>query len=198
MTNSEYLDRLLLRYAGTFDIYRSYRIRGKEYPAYGYFFSCVEKYVLAREANLWSAKSYEHVLFIKTEKLSEREIEEAREIMDTYMEPELVRKGEKTPGKNHMYSFLTIVFLSNETPDKKVLSKAKHFKYEKGYRFNFEGYSQGHMVVACMDSEEVICNFVARRSKKLFTSTFSDVKAGKKGFEQLCADGDAKVFVQEA
>lgn len=38
MEMAQYLDRLLLRYSGTFDIYKPYFIDGKEYPAYGYFF----------------------------------------------------------------------------------------------------------------------------------------------------------------
>ena len=59
-----YTHLLLLRYSGTFDIYKPYFIDGKEYPAYGYFFSHLEKYVLVREANLWASDSYEHILFI--------------------------------------------------------------------------------------------------------------------------------------
>lgn len=38
MTASDYLDRLLVRYSGMFDIYQPYRIEEEEYPAYGYFF----------------------------------------------------------------------------------------------------------------------------------------------------------------
>ena len=45
MKNTDYLDRLLLRYAGTFNIYMPYKIHGKEYPAYGCFFSSVAMYL---------------------------------------------------------------------------------------------------------------------------------------------------------
>ncbi len=62
MNSADYLNRLLLKYSGTFDIYQPYMIMGREYPAYGYFFSHVEKYVLVRKANMWSADSYEHIL----------------------------------------------------------------------------------------------------------------------------------------
>ena len=33
METAEYLDKLLLRYSGSFDIYQPYLINGKEYPA---------------------------------------------------------------------------------------------------------------------------------------------------------------------
>ena len=57
--------------SGTFDIFKPYVIHGKEYPAYGYFFSHTEKYVLVREANMWSADSYEHILFIRAQELEQ-------------------------------------------------------------------------------------------------------------------------------
>lgn len=64
LSTSDYLDRLLLRYSGTFDIHKPYTINEQEYDAYGYFHSHVEKYVLVREANMWSSNSYEHILFL--------------------------------------------------------------------------------------------------------------------------------------
>ena len=51
MNTAEYLDRLLVKYSSAFDIYQPYVIHGKEYPAYGYFFSHTEKYV---QLNIYS------------------------------------------------------------------------------------------------------------------------------------------------
>ena len=62
MTADNYLDRLLVKYAGTFNIYTPFQIGGTEFPAYGYFYSHVEKFVLTRGANMWSSDSYEHIL----------------------------------------------------------------------------------------------------------------------------------------
>ena len=39
MNTATYLDRLLLKYSNTFNIYKPYRIGARQYPAYGYFFS---------------------------------------------------------------------------------------------------------------------------------------------------------------
>ncbi len=76
MDSADYLNRLLLKYSGTFDIYQPYTILGKEYPAYGYFFSHVEKYVLVRKANMWSADTYEHVLFADPAERKEDHLQE--------------------------------------------------------------------------------------------------------------------------
>lgn len=100
MKNTDYLDRLLLRYAGTFNIYMPYKIHGKEYPAYGCFFSSVEKYVLVREANMWTTNSHEHILFMTVDEVSEDTLQEVRSLLENYMEPRLVRNDNKYPAKN--------------------------------------------------------------------------------------------------
>ncbi len=114
MKTADYLDQLLRKYSGTFDISQPYVIRGKEYPAYGYFFSHIEKYILVREANMWSTDSYEHILFIETREVDQALIEEAYSIIKEYMEPVLVRKGAELPPAGHMYSYLTIGLIAEQ------------------------------------------------------------------------------------
>ena len=172
MKTADYLDRLLQKYSGTFDIYRPYVIHGKEYPAYGYFSSHTEKYVLVREINMWSSDSYEHILFIETEYVDQALIDEAYKIVTDYMEPVLVRKGEATPEQGHMYSYMTICLLSQKPLSAEMKKDVKRFKYEKVYRFNMRGFSQAHIVCATMEDEQVYTNYVGRMSKKLYRSIF--------------------------
>lgn len=119
MKTADYLDQLLRKYSGTFDIYQPYVIHGKEYSAYGYFFSHIEKYVLVREANMWSSDSYEHILFIETDEVDQALIDEAYSLIKEYMEPILVRKGEEVPAEGHMYSYLTISLIARRPLSKK-------------------------------------------------------------------------------
>ena len=74
LTADTYLDRLLVRYAGTFDLYTPYHIGGKTFPAYGYFYSHVEKFVLTRNANMWSSDSYEHILFVAMDEVTASDV----------------------------------------------------------------------------------------------------------------------------
>lgn len=196
MKTADYLDRLLLKYSGTFDIYQPYVIHGKEYPAYGYFFSHVEKYVLVKEANMWSSDSYEHILFIETDEVTEELLQEAYSVVKDYMEPVLVRKGEDLPAPNHMYSYLTIAIISSSAVSRHMQKQIKGFKYEKGYKFNMRGFSQAHIVCATMEDEKVYTNFVARSSKKVYKSVFQDVKNGKAGFKQIVAEQNIEVKQQ--
>lgn len=197
MKNTDYLDRLLLRYAGTFNIYMPYRIHDKEYPAYGYFFSSVEKYVLIREANMWTTNSHEHILFLTVDSVNDDTICEIKDLFKEYMEPVLVRNGKKYPDKNHMYSYLTVAVLSQKPLDKAIVKKVRRFKFEKGYLFNFRGFSQGRLVCATMEDEKVVWNYQARQLKKLFIETFSDVHAKKKTFSMQCEEEGVKPFSQD-
>lgn len=176
MNTADYLDKLLEKYSSAFDIYQPYVIHGKEYPAYGYFFSHTEKYVLVREANMWSSDCYEHILFIKTETVTKELLQEAYEIVRDYMEPVLVRKGNEAPDPNHMYSYLTIALLSEKTVSGPMKKAIRKFKFEKGYKFNMRGFSQAHMICASMEDEAVYTNFAGRGSKKVFRRIFQEAK----------------------
>lgn len=175
MKTADYLDQLLRKYSGTFDIYQPYVIHGKEYPAYGYFFSHIEKYVLVREANMWSADSYEHILFIETDTVDQALIDEAYSIVTDYMEPVLVRKGEELPAEGHMYSYLTISLIAYRPLSKEMRKAVKHFKFEKSYNFSIRGFSQAHIVCATMEDEKVYTNYVGRKAAKLYRDNFNNV-----------------------
>lgn len=173
MIGMDYLDKLLKHYTGTFDLTRPYEIKGEEYLAYGYFFSHIEKYVLVRDMNMWKADSYEHLLVKEIDFISMAEIEKAKNIMETYMEPVLVRKGEKLPEQNHMYSYLTFVYLCNHDVSREVQKQIHKFKFEKGYQLNIRGYSQGRLLVVDLKNNKIYHNYQGRKLKKLYTNVFS-------------------------
>ena len=118
--SDKYLKELLRRYSANFDITEDYALEGKVYPAYAQFFSLGEKYVLKKEAIIWSIRAYEHVLFIKTDSIDEKLLSELKMTMEQVMEPVLVRKGNKYPEKDHMCSYLTFVIISDTTPAPQV------------------------------------------------------------------------------
>ena len=179
---TDYLDRLLLRYSGTFDIHMPYQIGGMQFPAYGYFYSHMEKYVLVREANMWSSDSFEHILFLTEEECSLELLERLKVLLADYIEPVLVRKGEKLPPKNHMYSYLSFGIICEKPIEPKVRKAIKKFQFEKGYRFNMLGFSQAHLICASMADGKVISNYAGRKSKKLYQEVFTEVAEKKPGY----------------
>ncbi len=175
-STDEYFRELLKRYRANFDITEDFRLGSNIYPAYAQFFSLGEKYVLKKEAKLWSIRAYEHVLFIKTYEVVPETLSEIRKTIEQHMEPELVRKGEKYPEPDHMCSYLTFVIISDKTPDKEIQKEIKRFSYDKGYLLGFRGHSQAKIACAFLDSESVLTNSAGRELKSLLTNIFNTLK----------------------
>ncbi len=185
MDPAAYLNVLLAKYAGHFDIYREHEVNGRKYTIYAYFSSLGEKYVLLKKAKLWSIKAYEHVFFVEEETLTVQMLDDAyREVTD-YMEPVLVRRGEKYPEKDHMYTYLTFVYLCRKTPDEEVLKKAREFRFDRGYLFSTRGHSEVRIVVVDLESEQVYTNSAARSLRKMYVKAFRETKEGANGYNEL-------------
>ena len=175
-SKGEYFNELLKRYRANFDITKDYQLGANTYPAYAQFFSLGEKYVLKKEAKLWSIRAYEHVLFIETSEILPQTLAEIRRTLETEMEPQLVRKGEKYPEKDHMCSYLTFVIISEKTPGKEIQKAIKKFNYDKGYLMGFRGHSQARIGCAFLDSESVLTNYAGKELKTLLTNIFNTLR----------------------
>ena len=193
----KYLDRLLARYSGTFDIYVPYTIGGVEFPAYGYFFSHVEKFVLTRNTNMWSSDSYEHIFFLPKDMITVEDVAKMKQIMLDYVEPQLVRKGQELPDTNHMYSYMSVILISDKVPDKKVIKAVKRLSFDKGYQMNMRGYSQIQICLVSMEDEKVYHNFAAHGKKKTLKGIFKEVSEGRVGFQELVEKGELIPFTQD-
>ena len=68
-----------------------------------------------------------------------------------YMEPVLVRHGEKYPEEDHMYTYLTFAILCDKTPAPEALKAVRKFRFDKGYKFSMRGHAEARLVVADMN-----------------------------------------------
>lgn len=196
MNSKQYLDRLLLRYSGTFNIYKPYHVADMEFDAYGYFYNHLEKYVLVRDANLWSSDCYEHVFFITSNCITKELIHSIEKLIKEVIEPDFVRKGEKLPPQNHMYSYITMILISEQIPDKETVKAIKKSYFEKGYNMNIRGYSQSHMNLVSVEEQKVYTNRAGKKSRKMLEDIFEEVKQNKIGFEELCNKHNIEPFKQ--
>ena len=178
MSSDAYLKELLRRYQANFDIYENYTVGSETYPAYAWFHSFSEKYVLRKEAQLWAIKAYEHVFFIKEKELTLELLDEYKRRITEEIEPELVRKGEKYPEKDHMCSYITFVVLTDKAPSKEVQSAVKKFSFDKGYMFNFRGHSEAHFICADMETGSVYTNKGGKNQKEMLEDVFRKLKNG--------------------
>ena len=197
LTADSYLDRLLVRYAGTFDLYTPYLLGGREFPAYGYFYSHVEKFVLTRGANMWSSDSYEHILFLTEEEITGDTVSDMKHILLDEVEPKLVLKGEEVPPPDHMYSYMSVILISQKKPSKDTIKAVKRLSYDRGYMMNMRGFSQAQICLVSIEDEKVYHNFAAHGKKKTLKGIFKEVKEGRVGFKELVEKGELTPFSQQ-
>ena len=181
---SSYLNIVLAGYARSFDIYEDREVGGRKYRAYAFFSSLGEKYVLVKKAKLWSVKAFEHVFFLE-EMCTPELLQELMGRIQEYMEPELVRHGEKYPEKDHMYTYLTFVILCSETPAEETLRAIKNFRFDKGYMFSMRGHAEARLVVVDLKEKQVWTNPAGRSLKKMFVQAFDRAESGVKGYNEL-------------
>ncbi|WP_022761189.1 hypothetical protein [Butyrivibrio sp. AD3002] len=187
-----YLKELLRRYEASFDITENFSLGDTDYAAYARFCSLSEKYVLKKEATLWSIKAFEHVLFIKEDALTEDTLNDIMSVITDYAEPELVRHGEKYPEKDHMCTYLTFVILTSKTPDKPLKKAIRKFRYDRGYLFNFRGHSEARLAVISMDDGEVSTNYSGRELKELLSDVYSKTHVICNNITEAATDLDYK------
>lgn len=197
LTADSYLDRLLVRYAGTFDLYTPYQLGSMTFPAYGYFYSHIEKFVLTRGANMWSSDSYEHILFLPVEEATPDTVAKMKQMLLEEVEPKLVLKGEDVPPPNHMYSYMSVILISNKKPSKDAIKAVKKLSYDKGYMMNMRGFSQAQICLVSIEDEKVYHNFAAHGKKKTLKGIFKEVREGRVGFQELVEKGELIPFTQD-
>ncbi|MBE5859683.1 MAG: hypothetical protein E7301_06105 [Butyrivibrio sp.] len=176
MTSETYLDELLLRYRSNFDITKNYKLGDETFPAYAYFSSFGERYVLKKEAQLWAIRAYEHVFFIKEHEVTKDSLDKILALTEEKIEPHLVRKNQKYPEKDHMCSYLTFVIISDKTPDKETQKAIRKFSFDKGYLFNFRGHSEARVLVAGLDTNSVYTSRTGKELRKMFEDAFINKK----------------------
>lgn len=168
MTTEEYFGKLLPYYRGMYDMEQPYRLCGMDCLAHGHFYSHNEKFVLSREAKLWESNQFEHVFFIEKDTLREEDLREMDERIRAHVEPELVRNGNKYPDPNHMYTYVTFVFLCGSPIEKEVIKSIKKYHFSRNYLFSIRGFCEAKVVAAVPGSGELYTNRSGRSLTKLF------------------------------
>ena len=191
METGQYLDRILAKYASSFDIEKDFEYQGRVWSAYARFFSLGEKYVLSHKAKLWTIRAYEYVLFQETERCSLELLDQLFDTLTVQLERDFVRRGGKYPEKDHMYSYLSAVVISRHTPEEAVLDKIRRLHFDRGYLFSLRGHSEFHLIVADLEKEQIHTNRAARNMSRMYRGAFDEIRRGAKGYNELYETGES-------
>lgn len=163
MTNSvDFLNQLLQSYQEHFDIEKPYRIHDEIYEAYAKFSVTNAKYVLTKKAELWRANCFEHVFFQLKDILTTEDLSAFQIQIQNYIEPQLVRGGNRWPEKDHMYTYITGIFICRNGLSQEAEKSLKKFRYEKNYLWTIRGYCQTRILVFDLKNKKIKGNRAAK------------------------------------
>lgn len=172
MTGDYLLEKLLDTFQNSYDVERTCEINGDIYDAYASFNASNAKYVLVRKAQLWRADCFEHVFFrLKKNELTEEEINAFQRQIETYIEPRLVRGGKRWPEENHMYTYLTAVYICEDGVSKSAKEAVRAFRYTKNYLLTVRGYSEARILVFDLKERSIFGNRAAKELVKGYKRT---------------------------
>lgn len=173
-------NRVKMYYQGSFDFTSPFCYDGHEYTALAAFHAHVDKYVFVKKAQVWAADSHEFCLFqIYDHFFGPSDFTDLTHLLTEYIEPQLVRKGETYPEKDHMYTYMTLVILCQQGVTKEMIHMIRHYNYTKYYKLYARGYSEAHVILVDTENKKVYTNRAGHEMKKLYKCIFRDLDKDK-------------------
>lgn len=172
MTGQEFMEKVLAAYQEAFDITRPFDVNGHRYDAYAAFNVTSAKYVLIEKAELWRANCYEHTFFSCCQSFDREALNAFGAEVKEYIEPQIVRQGRGGMEKDHMYTFITGIFFSEEGISEELKKAVRKFHFFKNYRFGIRGYSEARLLVFDMKNRKVTGNRAAGALVKGYRKAF--------------------------
>ena len=114
---------------------------------------------MSRKAKLWAVEANEYLYLFSTAKLDK---DQAEACVLFSIEDALPRVE---PHSEHMYSFITTVFVADET-EHDVLKFIGRRRFNKSYRFGLHGSSPLKTVALDIGSEKIAANNMGRDLRK--------------------------------
>lgn len=140
------------------------------------FFEHSEKYVLSRQANLWTANCEEFVYLFDVGHLTKEMFEKCR---DMAYEDGMKRAN---IGPGHMYTYITPIFIC-DTCEKDAATAVKKCRIYKSFRFSLHGWMDFHTAVLEVSNENKI---TTNRSGKCMEGILKNIlfpnKKKRRGF----------------
>lgn len=156
------LNKLLQSYRRSFDVTEDFKVGDVSYDAYAKFNVTGTKYVLIKKAELWRAHCFEHTFFLKSDSLSVDTLNTFAKQVTEIIEPVFVREGARYPVPDHMYTYVTGIFISESAVTDEVRKFIRKYHYLKNYLLSVRGYCESRIVLFDLESGKVYGNPAAR------------------------------------
>lgn len=67
-----------------------------------------------------------------------------------------------------MYSYVTLIFITNNIDDIEMKKRIKKYKFERNYLFLIRGYIQSRIVLIDLERKEITTNKIGKKLEKLY------------------------------
>ena len=153
------LEKLLRIYGASYDVFP-----GDMDSALPLYAMCIhrsrsEKFVLSKKAKLWAVELDDYFYVFSLPKLNKWQAEEC---VLFSIENALPRVK---PHNEHMYSFITVVFIADEAEDD-ALKFIRWRKFNKSYKLGFYGSSPLKAAALDIEREKIVTNGMGRDLRK--------------------------------
>ena len=173
-TRETAIDRLLESYRVYYNITMCKEER-KPLTAICEFFEHSERYVLSRQANLWSANCEEFVYLFDLKHLTGEEFEKCRD----FAWEDGMQRAHIGPG--HMYTYITPVFIC-ETCGEDARTAVKKCRIYKSFRFSLHGWMDFHTAVLEVTDNKITTNRSGRCVEKILKNVLFNSKKKRRRF----------------
>jgi len=156
---SAILDRFLASYKSSYDISMGDMMSGLPLAAACRHHTRSEKYILMKKAKLWAVEVNDYLYLFSMPRLEKKQ---AQACVSFSIDDALPRIK---PHNEHMYSFITAVFVADET-EKDALTFIRWRRFNKSYKFGF--YGSAPLKTAALDiaREKIVTNSMGRDLRK--------------------------------
>jgi hypothetical protein len=156
---SAILDRFIDSYKYSYDILSGDMASGLPLKASCQHHTRSEKYVLSRKAKLWAVEVNDYLYLFSMPRL---EKEQAEACVSFSIKDALPRVK---PHKEHMYSFITAVFVADEA-ERDALKFIRRRWFNKSYKLGFFGSSPLKTAALDIGQEEIVTNNMGKDLRK--------------------------------
>jgi hypothetical protein len=159
LTRETAVSRLIERYEGYFDITR-HEVPEHYLEAECDFHVHSSKYVLVKKAKLWEADSNEFVFLFSVPHLTKQIYQECEKLAyDLGM-------AKITPGPQHMYSYITAVFVCDSC-DEDARTALRRCRLYKSFKMSFWGWMDFHTGLADLEKQSAVSNNSGRTAAQM-------------------------------
>ncbi len=151
------LRRLTIYYAGDHELLCPYQLGDTIYDVYAFYshYHC-----------------FEHAFIRSTLTLSQSDLDHFMEQISTLIEPQMIRGGRSSPPRDHIYTYVTGIFISEQKIQDSIRRAVRRFRYYRGYGYYKNGYCQARIAAFDMETGSLTINPAAKELLLEYQSMF--------------------------